>query len=143
MHVPYKGGGPALADLIGGQIQLMFNPPSSVMPHHKSGKLRALAVSSGTRVEGVDLPTIDQSGLPGFESSVWFALFAPAGTPASSIERINLEVNLALKDPAVRQNLAQMGMIPIGGTPQELGALLRSDIERWAKVVKASGAKLD
>ena len=143
VHVPYKGGGPALADLIGGQIQLMFNPPSSVMPHHKSGKLRALAVSSGTRVEGVDLPTIDQSGLPGFESSVWFALFAPAGTPVSSIERINLEVNLALKDPAVRQNLAQMGMIPIGGTPQELGALLRSDIERWAKVVKASGAKLD
>jgi tripartite-type tricarboxylate transporter receptor subunit TctC len=143
VHIPYKGGGPALADLLGGQIQLMFNPPSSLMPHHRAGKVRALAVSSQQRVEGVDLPTIAESGLPGFESSVWFALFAPAGTPRPIIDRVNAEVNKILRDPASRQVLVGAGLTPVGGTPEALAALMRSDVERWARVVKISGAKVD
>jgi tripartite-type tricarboxylate transporter receptor subunit TctC len=143
VHIPYKGGGPALADLLGGQIQLMFNPPSSLMPHHRAGKVRALAVSSQQRVDGVDLPTIAESGLPGFESSVWFALFAPAGTPRPIIDRVNAEVNKLLKDPASRQVLVGAGLTPVGGTPEALAALMRSDVERWARVVKISGAKVD
>jgi tripartite-type tricarboxylate transporter receptor subunit TctC len=143
VHIPYKGGGPALADLLAGNIQLMFNPPSSLMPHHRTGKVRALAVSSAERFEGVELPTIAESGLPGFESTVWFALFAPAGTPAPVIERLNAEVNRVLQDPAVRQQLLGNGLIPVGGTAEALGRLLREDLERWAQVVRASGAKVD
>jgi tripartite-type tricarboxylate transporter receptor subunit TctC len=143
VHIPYKGGGPAVADLIAGQIQVLFNPPSSLMPHHATGRLRALAVSSLQRLDGLDLPTISESGLKGFESSVWFAIFAPAGTPRPIVDRINADVNQMLKEPSTREQLVKSGLIPMGGTPEELGRLLRDEIQTWAKVIKASGAKID
>lgn len=143
VHIPYKGGGPAVADLIAGQIQVLFNPPSSLMPHHATGRLRALAVSSLQRLDGLNLPTINESGLKGFESSVWFAIFAPAGTPRPIVDRINADVNQMLKEPSTRDQLIKSGLIPMGGTPEELGRLLRDEIQTWAKVIKASGAKID
>ncbi len=142
-HIPYKGGGPAMADLIAGQIQVMFNPPSSLMPHHATGRMRALAVSSRQRLDGLDLPTIDESGLKGFESSVWFAVFAPAGTPRPIIDRINADLNLMLKDPATAAQLSKAGLIPMGGTPEDLAQLLKDEVAAWARVIKASGAKVD
>lgn len=143
VHVPYKGGGPALTDLLGGQIQAMFNPPSSLMPHHKAGKVRVLAVGSKQRVAGLELPTVAESGLPGFESSVWFALFAPAGTPKPFIAKLNVEVNRILRQKEVVERFTNVGLIPVGGTPEQLGAHLKTEIARWAQVVKASGARPD
>jgi tripartite-type tricarboxylate transporter receptor subunit TctC len=142
-HVPYKGGGEALTALLGGQIQVLFNPASTLMPHHQAGRLRTLAVSSDKRVEGLDLPTVAESGLPGFESSVWFGLFAPSGTPASIVAKVNAEINRALKDNETEQVLQKAGMNPIGGTPDQLRTLLQQDTARWAAVIKASGARLD
>lgn len=143
VHVPYKGGGQALTDLLGGQIQVMFTPPVSIMPHQKSGRLRALAVGSATRVAGLDLPTVAEAGLPGFESSVWFAIFAPASTPQSIIAKWEGEVNRILKDKSVSERFTRLGLMPVGGTPEDLAALLKNDIGRWGKVVKESGARAD
>jgi tripartite-type tricarboxylate transporter receptor subunit TctC len=132
-----------MTDLIGGQIQVLFNPAVSLMPHHKSGKLRVLAVGTSQRVPELDLPTVAEAGLPGFESSVWFALFVPAGTPRSIIGKLNAEVSRILKDKRVVELFTAAGLIPIGGTPEELATLLNSEIKRWAKVVKDSGARVD
>jgi tripartite-type tricarboxylate transporter receptor subunit TctC len=143
VHVPYKGGGPAMTDLIGGQIQVLFNPASSLMPHHKAGKMRVLAIGSSQRVPDLNLPTVAEAGLPGFESSVWFALFVPAGTPQPVIAKLNGELNRILKDKRVVELFTSAGLIPVGGTPEQLAALLGSEIKRWARVVKDSGAKVD
>ncbi len=143
VHVPYKGGGPAMTDLIGGQIQALFNPAGSLMPHHKSGKLRVLAVGTSQRVPELGLPTVAEAGLPGFESSVWFALFVPAATPKAIIAKLNGEVNRILKDKRVIELFTSAGLAPVGGTPEELATLLNSEIRRWAKVVKDSGARVD
>ncbi len=142
-HIPYKGGGQAFNDLLGGQIQVMFNPSSSLLPHHKTGKLRVLAVGSKKRIDGLDFPTVAESGLPGFESTVWYSMFAPAGTPRPIVQRLNAEINRALKDKAVIEQFSAVGLYPIGGTPEELGALLKREIEHWAKVVRDSGATAD
>lgn len=141
-HVPYKGGGQALNDLLGEQIQMMLNPASSLLPHHKAGKLRVLAVGSGKRIDGLDFPTVAEAGLPGFESTVWFALFAPAGTPRPVIQRLNAEINRAFKDRALIDQFAGAGLYPLGGTAEELGALLKREIEHWGRVVRGSGAKV-
>jgi len=143
VHVPYKGGGPAMTDLIGGQIQVLFNPASSLMPHHRAGKMRVLAVGTPQRLPDLDLPTVAEAGLPGFESSVWFALFVPAGTPQPIIAKVNGEVNRILKDKRVVELFTSAGLIPVGGAPEQLATLLNSEIKRWAKVVKDSGAKVD
>jgi tripartite-type tricarboxylate transporter receptor subunit TctC len=143
VHVPYKGGGPAITDLIGGQIQVLFNPAVSLMPHHKSGRMRVLAVGTRQRVPGLDLPTVAEAGLPGFESSVWFALFVPAATPKTIIAKLNGEANRILRDKRVIEVFSNAGLVPVGGTPEELAMLLNSEISRWAKVVKDSGARLD
>lgn len=143
VHVPYKGGGPAMTDLIGGQIQALFNPAVSLMPHHKSGKLRVLAVGTSQRVPGLDLPTVAEAGLPGFESSVWFALFVPGATPKAVIAKLNGEVNRILKDKRVIELFTSAGLVPVGGTAEELATLLNFEIRRWAKVVKDSGARVD
>ena len=142
-HIPYKGGGQAFNDLLGGQIQVMFNPSSSLLPHHKAGKLRVLAVGSKKRIDGLDFPTVAESGLPGFESTVWYSMFAPAGTPRPVVQRLNAEINRALKDRTVIEQFAAVGLYPIGGTPEELGALLKREIEHWARVVRDSGATAD
>ena len=143
VHVPYKGGGQALTDLLGGQIQVMFTPPASLMPLHNSGRLRAVAVGSATRVAGLELPTVAETGLPGFESTVWFALFAPPGTPQAIIAKWNGEVNRILKDKSVNEQFRRLGSLTVGGTPEELGALLKKDVVRWGRVVKESGARAD
>ena len=143
-HIPYKGSAPALADLIGGQVQLMFDNLPSALPQIKGGKLRAIAVTSLTRAPALpDLPTMSESGLPGFESSSWFGLLAPAGTPQPIITRLNAEVNKWLQTPEARDHLLAQGAFAAGGSPAQFAAHIRAETDKWAKVVKASGAKVD
>jgi len=143
VHIPFKGGADALAGLLGGQIQVMFNPASTLAPQAKAGRLKMLAIGSTERTVGVDLPTISESGLPGFESRVWFGLFAPAGTPAPIVARLNSLINAALKDEQVAATLEKSGLSPVGGSAEQLAKLLADDSKRWAEVVKASGARID
>lgn len=142
-HIPYKGGGEAMQALLGKQIQVMFNPSTSLAPHEKSGRVRLLAVTSDKRIEGLELPTVSEAGLPGFESSVWFALFAPSGTPVSIVEKINNEVNKILKDKETQDVLQGAGMTILGGSIEQMKALIQKDTLRWEAVVKASGARID
>ena len=142
-HVPFKGGSEALAALLGGQIQVLFNPASTLAPQEKTGRLRMIAIASTERVKGLNLPTVAESGLPGFKSEVWFGLFAPAGTPAPVIARLNALTNRILKDPSVAEVLDKAGMEPVGGTVEDLGKLLQTDYARWAEVVKVTGAKIE
>ena len=141
-HVPFKGGSEALAALLGGQIQVLFNPASTLAPQDKTGRLRMIAIASTERVKDLNLPTVAESGLPGFKSEVWFGLFAPAGTPAPVIARLNALTNRILKDPSVAEVLDKAGMEPVGGSVEDLGKLLQTDSARWAEVVKATGAKI-
>jgi len=143
-HVPYKGSAPALQDLIGGNVQLMFDnlPPS--LPQIKSGKLRAIAVTSAARAPALpDVPTIAESGLPGFEASSWFGLLAPAGTPPAIIAKINAEVATWLASPEGREKLAAIGANAAGGSPEDFARHIQAETAKWAKVVKESGAKVD
>ena len=142
-HIPFKGGGEALAALLGGQIQVMFNPASTLAPHDKGGRLRMLAISSEKRADKVNLPTIAESGLPGFESSVWFGLFAPAGTPAAIIDKLNTETNRALKDKDAQEVLQAAGMSVIGGSVEHMRSVLQQDTTRWAAVIRVAGARID
>ena len=143
VHVPFKGGGESMPALIGGQIQLMFSPASTLTQQDKAGRLRMIAVSGATRIAGLDLPTVAESGLPGFQSAVWFGLFAPAGTPAPVIARLNLDMNRVLSEKALVETLEKGGLEPVGGTAEELRKLLADDHGRWAMVVKATGIKID
>ena len=143
-HVPYKGSGQAVIDLLGGQVQAMFSGMSSVMPHIKSGKLRPLAVTGAQRSPAVpDVPTIAESGFPKFEATAWYGILAPAGTPQAVISRLHGEIVRALKMPDVKERLENVGFELVGGTPEALGAYIRSEIKKWAPVVKASGAKAE
>jgi len=143
-HVPYKGSAPALADLLGGQVQLMFDnlPPS--LPQIKAGKLRALAVTSATRAPALpDVPTVAESGLPGFEASSWFGILAPAGTSPAIIAKINGEVAKWLASPEGKEKLASIGANAAGGSPEDFARHIQAETAKWAKVVKESGAKVD
>ena len=143
-HIPYKGSAPALQDLLGGQVQLMFDnlPPS--LPHIKAGKLRALAVTSATRAPALpDVPTLAESGLPGFEASSWFGLVAPAGTPPSIVAKIDGEVAKWLATPEAKEKLSKQGANAFGGTPEDFAKHITAETAKWAKVVKDSGAKVD
>ena len=143
-HVPYKGSSPALTDLMGGQVQIMFDNLPSALPLIKAGKLRAIAVTSLKRAAALpDVPTISESGLPGFEASSWFGVLAPAGTPAPVVAKINADVNKWLQSPEARDQLLAQGANAAGGTPEQFAAHIRAETEKWAKVVKASGAKAD
>ena len=143
VHVPYKGTGPAMADLLGGQVQVLFSPINSAIPHIKSGKLRALAVASEQRISYLpEVPTMIEAGLPGYKNDIWIALLAPAGTPKDIVHKINREVNAILRQPDVRENLTAQGIEAVMATPAELGALIASDTPRWAKIIKESGLKL-
>lgn len=144
VHVPYRGSAPALNDLIAGQVQVMFdNLPASIQ-QIRAGKLRALAVTSAKRSSALpDTPTVAEAGVPGFEASSWFALFAPARTPKEIVERLNAEVNKALETPELQKRFEEIGGERRLLTPAELGAFAKAEREKWAKVVQLSGAKPD
>jgi tripartite-type tricarboxylate transporter receptor subunit TctC len=142
VHVPYKGGAPALTDLVGGQIQLLWLSIPSVLPHVKSGRLRALAVSTLKRsASALEVPTVAESGYPGFEYANWNALFVPAATPQARIAKINARVVKALNEPEIAQKLVAQGADPAPGTPAELGRYMHTDHERWKKVISRAGIK--
>ncbi len=143
-HVPYKGSAPAITDLIGGQVQVMFDNLPSSLPQIKADKLRAIAVTSAQRAPALpDIPTIAESGLPGFEASSWFGIVAPAGTPPTIIARINADVNQWLQSPEAKEKLLAQGAVAAGGSPEQFAAYIHAETEKWARVVKASGAKVD
>ena len=142
--IPYKGAAPALNELLGGQVSFVFDNVVGVAPLHKSGKLRCLAVSSKKRSAiAPDIPTMQEAGVAGYEADAWFGLFAPAATPAAAIERVNGEVDRALKTPAIRQRLEALGCEPAGGSAAQFAAYFRAEIEKWGKVIRAAGIRLE
>lgn len=144
IHVPYKGGPPAMNDLLAGHVALSFATSPSAVPHVKSGKLRALAVSTAKRISALpDVPTIDESGVPGFEASGANGLVGPAGMPAAVVEKLNAAIVRIVKEPAMQKFLSEQGAEPLTTTPAEYGAYIRSEVAKWAKAVKDSGARVD
>ena len=145
VHFPYRGSGPALLDMVGGTMDVMFDNLPSSMPQIKAGKLKALAVTSAKRSDALpDVPTIEQAGgLKGYDASSWFGLLAPAGTPPDIVNRIQQEVTKSLATPAIKEKMLAQGAIPSGNTPAEFARLIDSEHRKWAKVVKDSGAKVD
>lgn len=143
VHVPYKGAGPALIDVIAGQVPIMFDNLPSSTEHIKSGKLKGLGVTTKERSPTFpDMPAIADT-LPGYETYTWNALFAPAGTPPEAVKRLNEAANKAVADPAVKAKLAEFSATVVGSTPEELGAHVKAELAKWAPIVKASGAKID
>ncbi len=143
-HVPYKGSAPAIADLVGGQVQLMFDNLPSALAQIKAGKLRALAVTSAQRAAALpDAPTIAESGLPGYEASSWFGLLAPAGTPADVVAKINGEIARWLASPEAKEKLSSQGAIAAGGTPEDFARHIAAETAKWQRVVRESGAKVE
>ena len=142
VHVPYKGSAPAVQDLVGGQIEMMFDNLPAALPQIRAGNLRALAVTTLKRSPSApELPTLDESGLKGFDSQGWFALLAPVGTPAAILEKINAEVNKALATPEFRERLQAVGAEPVGGTIDDFKQRIRQETERWAKVIQFANIK--
>ena len=143
-HVPYKGNGPATSDLLGGQVSAMFLQYAVAKPHVAGGKLVMLATPSGKRSPAIpDVPTIAESGLPGFDVEPWFGIVAPAGTPAAIVNRLNAEIGKIMQQNDVKDLLASFGAAPSISSPQEFGKFIDSEVTRWAEVVKASGAKAE
>jgi len=144
VHVPYKGSPQGIADLIAGQVQLMFDNLTSISPHVKGGKLRGLGVS-GPRRSPVfpDLPTIAEAGVPGYETTAWGGLVAPLSTPKAIITKLNTEINRALKSPVLKERFAAIDAEPVGGTTAAFAAFVKSESVKWGDVVRKSGAKLD
>ena len=141
-HVPYKGAAPAMTDLIGGQVQLMFADATSVIPHVKSGKVRAVAATK--HVEAMpEVPTFAQSGFPSYDPTVWYGVFAPAGTPRDVVLKLNAGIAKSLQARDVRERLIGLGAQPTSSTPEEFTEFVRAEISRWGKVVKSSGATVD
>ena len=143
LHVPYRGAAPALNDLLGGQVHVMFDAMPSSIAHIRAGRLRALAVTTATRWEGLpDVPTVGDF-VPGFETSVWSGLGAPRNTPAEIVDRLNKEINAGLADPQIKARLADLGSTPFPGSPADFAKLIADETEKWAKVVKFSGIKAE
>ena len=143
VHVPYKGASPALTDLMAGQVHVIFDNLPSSLPLIKSGRLRALGVTSAGREPSLpDVPTVGET-VAGYEATAWFGIGMPKGTPREAIEKVNAEVNRALADPKMRARLAELGGAPIAGTPEDFGNVIRVETDKWAKVVRASGARVE
>jgi len=142
LHVPYKGTGPAVTDLLAGQIDLLFAPAQSVLPHVKAGKLKALATTGARRPETIpDLPTVAEAGLPGYEAVGWFGLLAPVATPKAVVERISVDANKVLADAETRTRMQAVGADPSGNTPDEFARFIRDDMAKWAKLMREAGIK--
>lgn len=141
VHIPYKGSPPAVTDLLAGEVALMFSPASTVLNHVKSGRLRALAVTTASRLASLpELPTVAETGMKGYETITWFGFVAPAKTPHAVVARLNAEIVKVLSLPDVRQQFANQGIETYGGTPEHFANYIREEIEKWAKVIKISGA---
>jgi tripartite-type tricarboxylate transporter receptor subunit TctC len=143
-HIPYKGGSPAIADLAGGQVQMMFGNATSILPFIRGGKVRALAVTSAQRAPALpNVPTVAESGYPDFEVNEWYGVTAPAGTPREIVEKLQGAIARFVKQPETRERLLQMGADVVGSTPDEFAALIKSDLEKWTRVVRQAGLKAD
>jgi tripartite-type tricarboxylate transporter receptor subunit TctC len=143
-HVPYKGGAPATNAILSGEIDLIFGEPAPLLPHVRSGKLRAIAVTSAKRSPSVpDLPTIAEVAVPGYEVTSWNGFLAPAGTPDAAIKRLNASFNKVLADPAMRERLIQMGYEPVGGAPELFSKHIAEETKKWGPVIKASGLEMN
>jgi tripartite-type tricarboxylate transporter receptor subunit TctC len=144
LHVPYRGSAPAVSDLLGGQVESMFDNTPSALPHVQAGRLRAIAITSAKRSPLLpDVPTIAESGLPGFDVQSWFGLAAPAGTPGPVVAKLNAELNKALAHPDLRKRLVELAATPEPGTPAQFKSFITTESRRWQEVVKASGAKAE
>jgi tripartite-type tricarboxylate transporter receptor subunit TctC len=143
-HIPYKGDAPAIQDLLGGRLAASADPVAPALPHIRAGKLRAIAVASPQRYTLLpDVPTLAEQGFPGAEAYAWFGLLAPAGTPAEVVAKLNAEANLAFRQPEIAEKLLALGMTPVGGTPDQFGAFIRADIDKWTKLIRARNIKPD
>ena len=144
LHIPYKGSAPAVTDLLGGQVNMMFDNIPSSLPHIKAGKLIALAVTGAKRSPLLpDIPTIAEAGVPGYESYVWLGVVAPAGTPPEIIARLNAALAKTASTPSYRDRLTEQGYDVLSSTPEQMASSIRGEIAKWGKIVKASGAKVD
>jgi tripartite-type tricarboxylate transporter receptor subunit TctC len=144
IHVPYKGGGPANIALLSGEVDMTFNTLTTSLPHIGEGKIRPLGVTSLKRSEALpEVPTIAEAGIPGYESTTWYGMFAPAGTPDATIDRLHSALTVVLKAPETKQRFAAMGAEPVLDTPAELVAIIKHDIPKWRKVIAAAGAQVD
>jgi tripartite-type tricarboxylate transporter receptor subunit TctC len=144
IHVPYKGTGPAVTDLLGGQVQMMVSTMASALPHAKAGKLRALGVTSAARSPAApDVPTMIEAGVPGFEFTTWYAMLAPAGTPKPVIQKLNAELARISKLPEIADKFSTQGLDPLSSTPEAFGEYLKTEVDKWGKVVKATGARAE
>jgi tripartite-type tricarboxylate transporter receptor subunit TctC len=144
VHVPYKGGGPALAGVLGGEVQVIFDTFAILLPHVRSGKLKAFAVTSPNRHPLIpEIPTVAESGFPGFESTVWFGLVAPAGTPREIVQRLSAGIRAAAASPALREAFAKHGLDTINSTPEMFAEWIRTETAKWTQVVRASGARAE
>ena len=144
LHVPYKGSGPAVSDLLGGQVNYMFDSITSARPHIESGKLRALGLTTAKRSKTLpNVPTLAEAGLPGYEVSPWFAVFMPAATPKDIVAKVNAALLEAMKDPDVVKRFETIGAEPVGSTPEEMAQHLARESERWTKLIQERGIKLD
>ena len=141
VHVPYKGSGPALADLMGGNLDFISVEYTAAEPHVKSGKLKALALATAQRVPGIDLPTVAEAGIRGFEVTSWYAIFGPAGIPADVTKKLSSEIHKAVTETDLKDRLKGLGTTPIGSTPEALARYQRDDIALWTRVVKTAGIK--
>jgi tripartite-type tricarboxylate transporter receptor subunit TctC len=144
VHIPYRGSGPAMVGLLSGEASVMFLPAINAGPHLKSGRLRALAVTSARRLPGMpELPTIAESGLKGYESSQWYGMLAPAGTPEDIVNALNLHIAKIMHAPEMIQRLIAEGTVPVGSTREQFATHIKAEIAKWAKVIKLSGARVD
>jgi len=144
VHVPYKGAAPSVTDVVAGQAQLTFGDMVAFLPHAKAGRVRPLAVSTAKRSAAVpDLPTVSEAGVPGYEATAWYGLFAPAGTPPAIVSKLNAESVRILRMPTIAERVANLGAEPVGSTPAEYADFLKAEMARWGKVVRAAGIKSD